>query len=366
MTTPATPGSQSPVPSTAEQAWQIMQQQVTDQNARLDLLTRENQHLQSRLASVEQQPSYSTPATYASLPTAALPRLAAPTKPDTYNGTRRVSAEVYLFNLKTYFKATGVVQEEQQINFAAAQLRETAATWWRRVCSTAANIPQTWTNFESAFTKQFTPVASKETARYTLHSMKQRGAAVGYCEAFSTCLLQFSDGDVSEGEQLFLFQLGLNKELQQQVRLMRPKTLDEAMSYAVQIEAENRNYSRGSNAGAASGRGEQNYGAYQNRNHPPRHNNNNNNQPGSTHTPMELGNVAPRNQDEDAYGQWEQDGAEELNAVGSRPPSRQLSPDQVKEYMRKGICFICAKPNHLARNCPTRTTRPQTQQRPKN
>jgi hypothetical protein len=348
---PTASSSQPPPPNTAEQAFQMTQQMLREQHVRMEQMMHENQLLHTRIAAMEHKSDGTATAAASPL---SLPRLAAPSKPDTYNGSRRVSADVYLFNLKTYFKAIGVVQEEQQINFIAAQLRDSAATWWRRVCATEANKPSTWEQFESAFIKQFTPVASKETARYTLHAMKQRGAAVGYCDAFSTCLLQFEEGDVSEGEQLFMFTCGLNKELQQQVRLMRPKTLDEAMSYAVQIEAENRNYSRVSNAGA--GRGEQ-HGAYQHRTGFQRQTNG---QQGPT--PMELGNLGTGSE---AYqdGSSIDDEEGELNAVATR---RQLSPDQVKEYMRKGICFVCAKSGHLARNCPTRTTQPQTQQRSKN
>jgi hypothetical protein len=332
----------------------------------MEKLMHENQHLQARLSSIEQHSNvtaHSTPATIVVAPGPGAPapaRLITPAKPDTYNGSRRVSADVYLFNLKTYFKATGVVQEEQQINFIAAQLRDSAATWWRRICATEATKPDTWQEFESAFIKQFTPVASKETARYALHAMKQRGTAVGYCEAFSTCLLQFEDGDVSEGEQLFMFMCGLNKELQQQVRMMRPKTLDEAMSYAVQIEAENRNYNRDRGNGSSAGRGGGQTSAYQHRSSFPRPGNN---QHGAA--PMELGSLGAGSNDEKANGWQDEPHDSELNAVGSGP-ARRLTPDQVKEYMRKGICFICSKPNHLARHCPNRTTKPQAQQRPTN
>ena len=50
-------------------------------------------------------------------------------------------------------------------------------------------------------------------------------------------------------------------------------------------------------------------------------------------------------------------GEQTLNAMNGR----RLSPEQVKEYMKRGICFTCSKPGHLSRNCPLRT-KPYAQQ----
>ena len=36
----------------------------------------------------------------------------------------------------------------------------------------------------------------------------------------------------------------------------------------------------------------------------------------------------------------------------SHPPRKPLTDREREEYKKKGICFKCRKPGHLARECP--------------
>lgn len=350
--------SAPPTPSSAEQVWQYMQQQMGEANRRMEMLRQENQALHARIEMIAAQSQEEKNSTASPSPTSQLnpgaPKRAevTPAKPDTYNGSRRSPPDVWLFGLESFFKATNITSHEQRINFAAAQLRESAATWWKRA-SVLQQAPQTWEEFKAQFLRQFLPVASKETARASLHAMKQRNTVAGYCDAFTSSLLQLEDGDMSEEDQLFLFRRGLSKEIALQLNLVRPKTLPEAMATAVLIEQENRNYQRISASGGSNwNRG---FGSSQ------RH--------GSGYAggsksngsvPMELGSLS-----QDEHGAAAHDteaGSEEgqaLNAMSGRHD--RLSPEQVKEYMKRGVCFTCAKQGHLSRNCPSRP-RPQAQQ----
>lgn len=346
-----------PPPGTPEQALILLQQQFQQhqqqtmqqqqqQQLQMEQLMIFNQRLQAQLNAVTEQK------TADATPLEQKVKTISPAKPDTYNGSRRTPADVWIFGLETYFKATNISKSEQQINFAAAQLRESAATWWRRI--THSNTPQTWEEFKAAFVKQFIPVASKETARATLHAMKQRNSVVGYCDAFTQCLLQLDTSDMSPDDQLFLFKRGLSKEISVHITIMRPKTLEEAMSLAQQVEIEMRNNARGNGQGLYRSQI-----PFQNRG--PLGNNGNN------AVAMELGNTHVEEEyyiePEQAFPVQQQDN-QTVNAMfGQQPRSqRRLSPEEVKEYMRRGVCFTCNKSGHLSRNCPSRAVKPQAQQ----
>lgn len=350
---------------TPEHAWQYMQQQLAEQKQQMERIHQENLQLHARLGVLmDEKNTNASPAPGATRKYAdsEAEYHIRPSKPDTYNGSRRTPPDVWLFGLESFFKATNVTSHEQRINFAAAQLREAASTWWKRV-SIMPQVPQTWSEFKEQFLRQFLPVASKETARASLHAMKQRNNVAGYCDAFTSCLLQLEDGEMSEQDQLFLFRRGLNKEIALQLNLVRPKTLPEAMATAVLIEQENRNYQRIS----GSSNYHKGFGPSQRHtnNHPAGYGYANSKSNGSA--PMELGNLNHNHiyevlAEESESQETTNEEGQALNAMSGRRD--RLSPEQVKDYMKRGICFTCAKSGHLSRNCPSRI-RPQTQQGPK-
>jgi thiol:disulfide interchange protein len=153
---------------------------------------------------------------------------------------------------------------------------------------------------------------------------------------------------MSEDDQLFLFKKGLNRDMQQYLLLVRPKTLAEAQALAVRFEAEN----------------------------PYKHTNNYNGhkqdqqtytrQPfsqsssSSSSTPMELGRIQQQEQESTNDENTEEEQAyQQLNAM-----NKKLTPEETEEYKRQGKCFRCGKQGHISRNCPTRNnqnTRPQAQ-----
>jgi hypothetical protein len=359
---------QSPSPGSPEQALLQLQQQFLQarqeqmqQQQQLQQLMAANQRLQERLVATETKTSEPLHAVVSS----ALAKTIAPAKPDTFNGTasRRTPADVWLFGLETFFTATQIQHPEQRISFAAAQLRDSAATWWRKMLHDKVEI-NTWQQFKDAFVKQFIPVASKDTARSTLHEMKQdRRSIVSYCDAFTQSLLQLESGDMSAEDQLFLFKRGLNKDIAAHLAIMRPKTLEEAMSLAQQVEIETRNNARMNDH--HSGMNRQRQFPFR-----PFRNGNGNGNHGSSSSPMELSQVGI--QDQDNYDNRSDDNGSNdreegtVNAMSSHPPrsGRRLSPEQVKEFMRRGVCFTCEKASHVSRFCPNRNSnKPQAQQK---
>src|SRR4051794_13912492 len=51
-------------------------------------------------------------------------------QPDTYDG-HKVSVELWIFQMKQYFLATGTQNQERTVYLVTNLLRGEAATWWR-------------------------------------------------------------------------------------------------------------------------------------------------------------------------------------------------------------------------------------------
>ena len=52
-----------------------------------------------------------------------------PAKPRTYDGDRRVNAEIWLLELENYFTVTNIIDSNQRVSFAVSQLRDNAVLW---------------------------------------------------------------------------------------------------------------------------------------------------------------------------------------------------------------------------------------------
>jgi hypothetical protein len=359
-------------PLTAEQALVQLQQQMQQQQ---QFMTQQQQQIEQLTAQISSNNSNNNNASHDDEKGRPSNPKIVPTKPDTYNGQRRgTPADVWLFGLEQYFTATvaggAIWSDEFKVNFAAAQLRDSAATWWRRqlqmthntstpsIATTTSSNTNTlsWKQFKEAFLKQFLPIATKDTARATLHNLKQRTSVAGYCDAFNTVLIQLDNDDMSEADQLFLFKRGLNKDMSQNLLLLQPKTLPEAMALAVRLEAESQNQFRHMY--------QQRGGGNWNNSHNHNNNNSNQHQQRTTSTPMELGRMQDAsNNDTDVTETNDQEG-QTLNATTTT--SRRLTPAQVEDYKRKGLCFNCGTHGHLSRQCPTKNqVKPQAQQQPK-
>jgi hypothetical protein len=353
---PASPslGTAEAVLFQLQQQFQQARQEQAQQQHQMQQIMQANQQLQELVAALQQE--HKDEATGAAPSPGFHPKTISPAKPDTYNGSRRTPADVWLFGLETFFTATQIYADDQRIGFAAAQLRDSAATWWRKVLHDKINI-STWQQFKDAFVKQFIPVAAKDTARSMLYTMKQRSSVVGYCDAFTQCLLQLESGNMALDDQMLLFKRGLDKDIAAHLSVMRPKTLEEAMSFAQQYDIETRNNARGNVAASSNGWNRRDRG----RPFPYR--------PfgqagagGNSSAPMELGQA-----DIDEYPDEDDSNAHEDQTVhamsGPQHSGRRLTPEQVKEYMRRGVCFTCEKPGHLSRFCPKKANKPQAQQK---
>jgi hypothetical protein len=336
--------------STPEQALAQIQQQ----------LLQYQQHMTQQQNQIEQLTAY-VRAAEAKQPentnthTSTLHPKLIPTKPDTYTGQRSTPADVWLAALERFFKAAAggaILDDEWKIDFATAQFRDTASTWWEGYIQrqqqqttgigVVVTTKLTWERFKFDFLQHFLPVATKEAARLYLHKITQRSNVSGYCEDFNKHLIQIGTNGMTEADQLILFKKGINSQIAQILTIQNPKTLHEAQLLAVKLEMENphlrthrKNFNNNYNQ----------HNRQQQHNPTPSH---------TASTPMELGRIQDRSEKEE--GSDDENVHQNVNAMG-----RRLTPEQVEEYKKQGKCFTCGKFGHLSRNCSSRI-KPQAQQ----
>ena len=311
-----------------DQLQQKFQQHMLDQHQQIEDL---RARLQAAEAESKNNINRNTQATHHSKLT--------PTKPDTFNGQRKTPADVWLASIEQYFLASQCaccpkLSDEFKINFTAAQLREAAATWWRKEqqqYTTSLSVSPTWSQFKEAFLKHFLPVATKDGARAALHRIKQRNNVAGYCDEFNRQLIILDTNDMSEADQLFLFKQGLRTDLAHDLFLLNPKTLPEAQAAAVRIEIEKPQQKKHNH----------------NWNNNTYHRQHQHAQQGAT--PMELGSVQTETDEgtDETFSDTESNDEEQhLNVM--RKQGNRLNPEQVEEYKRTGKCFKCGKYGHLS------------------
>jgi len=304
-----------------------------------------------------------------------------PSKPPTFNGDRRVNAEIWLLELESYFNVVGINDAGQRVQFAISQFRDSSVIWWKHMTIQHPNIQEivtNWESFKKVVLANYRPVEAAETARASLHRLKQSGTVAAYCDQFLRLINHIDTMHVQD--QLFLFKNGLQSQISREVSIQHPQTLNEAMSFAQRAELELRSSSY-----------------HQNRNRFPfrsmnSHNNtyrsSGNNAPS---VPMELGNIEhypsedtfyeynqeTDQQEEEYYEQseiepeLEQEQEQSLNAMnnygrfqpkgpGVRPTFYNnnrvpgLTKEQYEKYRASGACFSCGRTGHLKTQCQSK------------
>ena len=175
-------------------------------------------------------------------------------------------------------------------------------------------------------------------------SDKGRGI-LQYVDRFNQLVNQVSD--ITETEKFTYFNQGLTPELQRLlIPLTHVNTVEDAISMVVRYEMLNQSQE---NVRGAS---------YSNRSYP-------NHRPqapvssvwsnpggasygSSTSTPMELGAMSAEQRSARLDDQTEQDSTEQLLALRNE----RLTPEQVEQHRRRGLCFHCHQQGHLSRQCP--------------
>ena len=377
------------------EAYQQLANVVQQLQHQLGQMQNTQQQLQQQLEQHQQQPP---PQVVVPIPAPAPSPLAfvQPTKPDTFNGDKRTKADVWLFELENYFAATNL-QDPHRVPFAVSQFRDAAVTWWKHYTDALDNadppspVRTTWNEFKKVFLETYRPIEASETARATLHAIRQTGSVAGYIDTFLKHL-NYVDNMAME-DQIFLFKRGLSYQLAKEIGMHHPKTLTEAMNYAQRAEVENRML-QGNRHSTSSAPGKGSSGHFQHG----RRNNHFGHQGRTFFTqpnrisisqsavPMELGKMEEQVHDDVSNGCEEVNDNyanddyqhEQLNAVFSAGNKSNVtvrtnrtfvpgvSRQEFERCYKAGLCLVCKQRGHVARNCPNLSSRPTSNTTSKN
>jgi hypothetical protein len=262
-----------------------------------------------------------------------------PPKPEKYGG-RAEDVLAWTMSMQLYLDACGIDPvSTASSQLAAAFLKDRAMLWYLALPAP----PSSWNELKEQLIAAFTILPRAETARKRVTSLKQRTSVVQYAEQFKTALLDLKHWH--EDEKIFFFLQGLKDDVRLQVELKQPATLAEAIRLASLVDHINfqrrSSTSRGSSTPLSSGRP---YSSYSSRSAI--------GAGSDTATPMELGS---------AHARSSPPGSSSVSGSG-RSRRLNLSPEELALRKEKGLCFLCGKYGHIAKQC--RTQQQQQQQRP--
>ena len=199
-----------------------------------------------------------------------------------------------------FLQAAGIADTVQGVFHISTYLSEDAAIWWRLYCQRVergeAPPPLTWWALRLLLLEQFSEINRVDTVRSRFAAIRQTGSVANYIVRFQAIVLELPDK--SEADQIHQFIAGLKQQVQVATTTLRPQTLFHAMSIA--DSADKAIYNSGSGKSSRSS------------NRPVTKSN------GAE--PMQLGAVS-------------------------------LTPSERADCIRDGLCFVCKKPGHSARDC---------------
>src|ERR1700751_13550 len=157
-------------------------------------------------------------------------------KPKTYNGSRGMDPEVWLFQFNQYADINQVANGDRA-KLAATYLEGNASTWWRNLVMQSGDRTGdgiSWFDFQQSLISIFKPVNSKKIARDKLAVLKQTNSVAKYNFDFTQLCLEIND--IHESEKLDKYVRGLKDNIRVEVELAEPTTLAQAMSKAQRID----------------------------------------------------------------------------------------------------------------------------------
>ena len=277
-------------------------------------------------------------------------------QPREYSPRGGVGPAKWLFHMGMYFEYAHVADGDR-VYHGAIFLRDAAEAWWRaHVLDTTdvTNEPTadritSWEVFRVRLSEVFTHVSEKEQARHRLYSLQQSTSVQAYTMAFRE--LSFAIDDLAPAESKTLYEKGLKRDVWKDVRLRFPKTLDEVITLAEQIDAVNSGMTTQARPGVrtatqTTGTAGRRFFARRGVARP---------------QGARLNNLAAPPQ----YGGPQPPATRGLPILAAvRPPPRRgaavqrPAPPRVggmdkQRLRREGRCFLCAQLGHLAKDCPS-------------
>ena len=160
-----------------------------------------------------------------------------PVKPDTFHGERNSrKVEAWLYTVQKYCELVQMPDEQQQVLFAVALLRDGAVTWWRQLENdNNVDTPCTWIQFCNAFRTEFKPENTEQLARQKLQELQQRSSVSAYVRVFRDTMLELPSMDIKDA--LFVFTNRLKYQVKLHVLIHKPDTLHKTYELAELYES---------------------------------------------------------------------------------------------------------------------------------
>jgi hypothetical protein len=288
-----------------------MEAQIQQLAGQFAVLSQEHQVAIQQLQAAQQQIAALQPAV-AAAHAANICRIKPP-KPPVFSGrNREPSPQNWTHQVETYLRASNVdLTAAVSVTYAAGFLADSALTWYRlHLADVARGVALEfvdWEAFKSALTTRFTPISPERTARQRLTTLRQGRSARAYAQEFNLCMIELPE--MGEKDRIYRFLEGLQPEIRIHVELKNPKTLAEAIEWAIQTDSLVWQIKKGPKLIGRTPFREitaQETG----------------------HVPMELGNV---------------------EALGNIEAGKREKPKGFKDHLR---CFYCKQLGHFKRECP--------------
>ena len=243
-------------------------------------------------------------------------------KPANYDGDKGQDLDTWLFQVREHLDLA-TIPAAGHVAYAASLLRGNAALWWREACE-ANHRPATWDDFVRVIREQFRPEDYGRRGRDELATMRQyaRESVADFVYRFRATCLRVPD--LSEAEKLDRFVRALVQEVRLQVELRGPTNFHEAAMFAERADAVITRVA-GHDA-QKTAKSKQKWGSFQRQPVPMKTNVEHSASGSGGPEPMELGTTSRRT----------------------------LSRSEYEKLRAERACFICKKPGHIARNCPTK------------
>jgi hypothetical protein len=276
--------------------------------------------------------------------------------PKPFNGHVGANVLTWIIGMESYLVGCNTPQTRWPL-VASSYLEDSAKEWFHSFFISTNGV-MTWDTFKAGLLARFRPVDSNRIGRAQLMELKMkpndRGRGVlQYVNRFLQLVNQVSD--ITENEKFTYFNQGLTPELQ---RLLIPlthiNTVNDAISMVVKFEmltqqppnAEDRRTFRP--VRNSTPWAERRFGS-----ETTRAKLGTSVQASTQPTPMELGAMdQPSGADSDGSG----DAAIESEAANvmrsGRGGTKRLTPEEMEQHRRQGLCFRCHKQGHISRQCP--------------
>ena len=255
--------------------------------------------------------------------------------PTAFEGKVNSNVLTWLLTVEAYLHGCSTPAERWPV-VTSTYLKGAALDWYHSWIRTNNGVA-TWDTFKTAICARFRPVDSNRIGRGQLMELRMRTNDKGrgilqYVDRFNQLINQVTD--ITENEKFTYFNQGLTPELQ---RLLIPlthiNTVEQAISMVIRYELLSQSQDNGRSSSYQRAVAPSSSAWTSQRNSA--------SSTATTSTPMELGTMTT-----------EPGATTEPTDQLLAMRNERLTPQQLEEHKRLGLCFRCHQQGHMSHQCP--------------